>query len=91
MLTIALICLGIAIGKWLFPQKWQKANARLQTLLTILLIFAMGVSIGRNDGLLQNLATLGLDSALFCLLAMAASILLVYLATRKLLPRKKAG
>ena len=89
MLTIALMCFGIAIGKWLFPQKWQKANARLQTLLTILLIFTMGVSIGRNDGLLQNLATLGLDSVLFCLFSMGASILAVYWATRKILPKKK--
>lgn len=91
MLTIALMCVGIAAGKWLFPRKGKTANSRLQTALTILLIFTMGVSIGQNDDLLQNIASIGLDSALFCLLAMAASILLVYLATRKLLPRKKAG
>ena len=89
MLTIALMCLGIAIGKWLFPQKWQKANNCLQTVLTILLIFTMGVSIGRNDALLQNLATLGLARALFCLFSMGASVLAVYCATRKILPKKK--
>ena len=87
MLTIALMCVGIAAGKWLFPRKGKTANSRLQTALTILLIFTMG----QNEDLLQNIASIGLDSALFCLLAMAASILLVYLATRKLLPRKKAG
>ena len=89
MLTIALMCVGIAAGKWLFPRKGKTANSRLQTALTILLIFTMGVSIGQNEDLLQNIASIGLDSALFCLFSMGASILAVYCATRKILPKKK--
>ena len=89
MITICVMCAGILVGKFFFPERFKKGNELLQTVCTALLIFAMGVSIGRNDGLLQNLATLGLDSVLFCLFSMGASILAVYCATRKILPKKK--
>lgn len=91
MLTIGLMCIGIATGKWLFPKAWKRINTRAQTFLTILLIFSMGVSIGKNEALLRDIGRLGLDSLLFCLFPMAASILVVYLTTRKMLPRKKEG
>lgn len=83
MLTILLMCAGVLVGKLLFPERWASANSRLQVVLTILLIFTMGVSIGRNDDLLGNLASIGLDSALFCVIPMAASVALVYVVGRR--------
>ena len=66
--------------------RWVFALTACASIAAVILIcvflFANGVDVYKRQGL---------DSALFCLLAMAASILLVYLATRKLLPRKKAG
>lgn len=84
MLTILLMCLGVLVGKFLFPERWSRANGRLQVVLTVLLIFTMGVSIGRNDDLLGNIASIGLDSALFCVVPMAVSVVLVYLVTRRM-------
>lgn len=83
MLTILLMCAGMLVGKLLFPERWANANSRLQVVLTVLLIFTMGVSIGRNDDLLGNLASIGLDSALFCVIPMAASVAIVYVVGRR--------
>lgn len=91
MLTIALMCVGALVGRFLFPQWWARANSRVQTALTILLIFTMGVSIGRNDELLGNLSSIGLDSVLFCLVPMAASVALAHLLARRALGAKKEG
>lgn len=89
MLTILLMCAGVLIGKLLFPERWSGANGRLQVVLTVLLIFTMGVSIGRNDDLLRNLTSIGLDSALFCVIPMAASVALVYLVARRAFAAKE--
>lgn len=83
MLTIALMCLGAVVGKFVLPRWWARANSRVQLVLTVLLIFTMGVSIGRNEDLLRNLTTIGLDSALFCLIPMAASVVLAHLLARR--------
>ena len=83
MLTIVLMCAGALIGRLAFPEWWARGNSRLQVVLTILLIFTMGASIGRNDDLLSNLATIGLDSALFCVIPTAASVALVHLLARR--------
>ncbi|MBM6774589.1 hypothetical protein [Olsenella profusa] len=82
MLTIALMCVGAVVGRWAFPRGWARANARTQTVLTALLIFTMGVTIGSNDELLGNLGSFGLESALFCLVPTALSVALVYALTR---------
>lgn len=83
MQTILLMCVGIAIGRWIFPKKWNKALCHIQTVFTVLLIFCMGLSLGKNDGLLSNLPSIGLESLLFCLFPMVASMGLVYLITKK--------
>ena len=88
MQTILIMCAGIAVGKLLFPRRWAVGNGALQTVLTILLIFTMGVSIGRNENLLQNLGSIGLASVAFCLLSMAGSVAVVYLSTRRIFPRQ---
>ena len=72
MLTIVLMCAGALIGRFLLPPWWVRGNSRVQAALTVLLIFTMGVSIG-------------LDSALFCLIPMAASVALVHLLARRAL------
>lgn len=91
MQTILWMCLGVAVGKWLFPRKWAGKNSKLQTALTLLMIFTMGLSLGSDEDLLHSLTTMGGDSILFCLLPMAASVLVVYLVTHLWFDRKRGG
>lgn len=83
MLITLIMCAGILVGRLLLPRALTAANARLQTALTLLLIFTMGLSIGGDESLLAALPVIGLDSLIFCALAMGASVALVYAVTRR--------
>lgn len=73
------LILGFAVGyKGLLKERGMKWNSRLQTLFLMLLIFCMGVSIGRNREILSGLPLLGGKALLFAVFAIAGSILLVY-------------
>ena len=82
MITICVMCAGILVGKFFFPERFKKGNELLQTVCTALLIFAMGVTLGQQEDLFDNLLSLGLDSLLFFAIPTAASILIVILLTR---------
>ena len=89
MITIGVMCAGIAVGKFFFPERFRKANELLQVLCTALLIFSMGVTLGRKEDLFDDLLSLGLESLLFFALPTAASIFLVVLLTRSFPGRKR--
>lgn len=82
MITICVMCAGILVGKFLFSERFRKGNEILQTVCTALLIFAMGVTLGQKEDLLDDLLSLGLDSLLFFAVPTAASILIVIFLTR---------
>ncbi len=82
MITICVMCAGILVGKFFFSERFKKGNELLQTICTALLIFAMGVTLGQKEDLLDNLLSLGLDSLLFFAIPTAASILIVIFLTR---------
>ena len=82
MITICVMCAGILVGKFFFSERFKKGNELLQTICTALLIFAMGVTLGQKEDLLDNLLSLGLDSLLFFTIPTAASILIVIFLTR---------
>ena len=44
--VIIIMCLGVLVGKKVFPRKWKRINEFLQTICTMLLIFSMGVLLG---------------------------------------------
>ena len=46
METILIMCAGVAVGATVFPAGLKKWNGRFQLLLTGLLIFTMGGSLG---------------------------------------------
>lgn len=71
--------LGFLIGyKGLLKEKGLRLNGHLQTVFLFLLIFCMGVSIGRNGEILRNLPVLGGRAFLFALFAILGSTLAVY-------------
>ena len=63
-------------------EKGLKINAKLQTVWLMLLIFCMGVSIGRNGDIIQALPSLGGKALLYAVLAVIGSIVAVYLLTK---------
>ena len=75
--------LGFLIGyKGVLQEKGLRMNGRLQTAFLLLLIFCMGVSIGRNGEILRNLPLLGGKALLFAVFAILGSTLAVYCLPR---------
>lgn len=77
------IFLAVGIGFFIGYRGWIKEkgiklNSKLQTVWLMLLIFSMGVSIGRNGEIVKNLPLLGGKAVLFALLAIVCSVAVVY-------------
>ena len=80
---------GFFIGfKGLLKETGIKWNGKLQTVWLLLLIFCMGVSIGRNGDIIKNLPLLGGKAVLFALLTALGSILIVYLLSALFLEKE---
>lgn len=72
--------IGFLIGyKGILKEKGIRLNSKLQNLWLMLLIFCMGVSIGRDGEIVRNLPILGGKAILFAIFAALGSILVVYL------------
>ncbi|HCL02213.1 MAG TPA: hypothetical protein DHW61_07335 [Lachnoclostridium phytofermentans] len=80
--------IGIFIGLKFFPDKYKKKNEKMQMVCTILIIFSMGVMLGRRENFLQEITSLGLTSFLYFFIPTLFSILIVYLLTRLFMKNK---
>lgn len=87
--VLLIMCLGILAGRFVIPARAKKGNDSLSLLCTILLIFSMGVMLGRKDHFLQELSTLGWSSLLLFLIPTVLSILFVFFLTELFLKKKK--
>ena len=83
------MAIGLLIGLKLFPKKLEKWNSIVQTFLTAVLIFSMGVTLGSRENFITELKTLGFKSLVYALIPIATSVLLVYLLTEKFLKKRK--
>lgn len=89
MLILAIMMVGVLIGIKFDLKKSLKANGIIQMVLTGILIFIMGVSLGSRENFFQELADLGWKSVVYMLVAVAFSILFVYILTRLFLKSKE--
>ena len=87
--VIIIMCVGILVGKFLFPAKWKRINEFLQTVCTLLLIFSMGVLLGSRENFLSELTSLGFQSILFFLIPSVFSVVAVYPLTKLFLDKKR--
>lgn len=86
--VLIIMCLGILSGRFLVPNRTKKGNELVSLTCTFLLIFSMGVTLGRNDNFMNDLSSLGLSSLLFFLIPTVLSILIVYVLTKKFMKKK---
>ena len=71
--------IGFFLGyKGFIKEKGIKWNSKLQTVWLMLLIFCMGVSIGRNGEIVKNLPLLGGKAVLFAIMTALCSTIVVY-------------
>ena len=72
--VLIVMCVGVLVGNRIFPRKAKGINEKVQLICTLLLIFSMGVTLGGRLNFLSELASLGLDSLLYCLIPTALSV-----------------
>lgn len=83
------LLLGFGLGlSGIVKGRGIQVNNRLQTVWLLLLIFCMGVSIGRSEEVIQNLPTLGGRALLFSVLTVLGSVVLVFLVSKVFLERR---
>lgn len=81
--------IGFFIGyKGFLKEKGIKRNSKLQTVWLMLLIFCMGVSIGRNGEIVKNLPVLGGKAVLFAIMTVFGSTLVVYILSTLFLEKE---
>ncbi len=79
-LIILIILLGIVLGAaWRRHVRVIAAADRLSGLAVLLLLFLLGVAVGRDEAVMANLGRLGLMALGFSLFAMVGSIAAVRL------------
>ena len=87
--VLMIMGLGVLAGRFLITKPYkEKGNEIISLTCTFLLIFSMGVTLGRNDNFLKDLSSLGLSSLLFFLVPTVLSILIVFILTKKLMIKK---
>jgi|AGTN01.3.fsa_nt_gi hypothetical protein len=86
MIIVSLLA-GLLFGLWKkrFSDREKKTVSIAMTGMVIVLIFAMGVKTGLNQGVMDNLGTYGLKSLLLALGAIAGSLLFVVVFDRMFL------
>ena len=93
MITVLLIlALGIGVG-YLIREKenWIKWNDRFTTWSIYLLLFLLGISVGLNDKIMNNLDTIGVKALYLTLGAVGGSIILALIVYRLFFKEEKGG
>ena len=87
--VIFIMCLGVLVGKFVFPVRWKRLNEILQTVCTVLLIFSMGVMLGSRDDFVSEITSRGTQSIIFFLMPSVLSVIAVYPLTRIFLEKRR--
>ena len=83
------IAIGIVIGMYVTLSDKRKAVLQiLEKCCVLLLLFIMGLSVGSYRDILKNITTLGLKAALFAIVTILFSVILVYVVTKIFLKEK---
>lgn len=85
---LLIMCAGGLIGNRIFPAKYKKFNEYAQVICTCLLIFSMGVMLGRRENFIKELTSLGLQSFILCFIPSFFSMILVFILSRKFMEKK---
>lgn len=89
MLLLVAMITGIIFSFFLKGEKVRNIAGKLQTIVTLILIFSMGYALGSRPGFLDEVKEIGVLSLIYCIVPTAMSVLVVYVLTTVF--RKKKG
>lgn len=86
---LIIMCIGILAGRIALFRRIKKQNEYVSLGCTFLLIFSMGVMLGRKETFFEELSELGISSFLFFFIPTLLSIILVYCLTQIFMKKRK--
>jgi len=87
---LVVLVAGIIIGASVkLSDKMKAYNSKFQFIGVVFLLFTMGVSLGLNKSILNNLKNIGIKSLVFAVLTSTFSIIMVYFTTKFILKGDK--
>ena len=81
MLLLVAMITGMVFSLFLKGKKVRKVAGRLQTIVTLILIFSMGYALGSRPGFVDEVKEIGVLSLVYCLVPTFMSVLVVYVLT----------
>ena len=81
MLLLVAMITGILFSLFLKGEKVRNIAGKLQTIVTLILIFSMGYALGSRPGFLDEVKEIGVLSLIYCLVPTVLSVLVVYVLT----------
>lgn len=83
---------GALVGRRFKLKNGNRKRVQLfQTLSVLLILFIMGINLGKNQELIANLGKLGFRSAAFAVSSIFFSILFVYLYEKIIYDKRQEG
>lgn len=89
MNTLIIMCIGVFLGSRIGNEKVHLYNNKIQEISIIVLIFCMGISVGSNKHLMDELFTMGLKGLLFAIVPIILSVVIVYVLTKLFMKETK--
>lgn len=80
--VITIMFVGIAVGYLCRHLQLLQKTGRLITITIVLLLFLLGISVGANRELINNLGTLGIQALLIALAGTLGSVLAAWIVYR---------
>lgn len=76
MISVILLMFGGIFLGYLFRQKQLKGISRIITFLVWILLFILGINVGKNEKIINGLHTLGLEALILSIGGILGSIIL---------------
>ncbi|MDL2221438.1 lysine exporter LysO family protein [Parabacteroides sp. OttesenSCG-928-N08] len=80
--VITIMFVGIAVGYLFRHVQLLQKTGRLITVTIVLLLFLLGISVGANRALINNLGTLGVQALVIALAGTLGSVLAAWIVYR---------
>ncbi len=81
MITVLVIMtIGMILGFFISNKtKWIKLNEKLTSWAIYLLLFWLGISVGENDKIIDNIPTIGLQAVVITIGSLLGSLICAYI------------
>lgn len=76
---------GMLVGAYLLPDRYLHLNGKAQLVITVLLLFTMGVSFGAQPAFFADLRAAGLKSLFYAAAGITLSVVVTVMLAKKFL------